>query len=109
MRAVGGYTRTQMGSLLERFAGPVARPAAAPPTGAQEQIRFVPARWLVILFAVVQLLLKRGALGKVGIAALLWSVTPRRVRLVAGGLAAAAVIVVLGALAAIALLVIQLG
>ena len=75
MRAVGGYTRTQMGSLLERFAGPVACPAASP-TGAQEQIRFVPARWLVILFAVVQLLLRRGALGKVGIAALLWSVTP---------------------------------
>ena len=108
MRAVGGYNRTQMGSLLERFAGPVARPAASP-TGAQEQIRFIPARWLVILFAVVQLLLRRGALGKVGIAALLWSVAPRRLRLVAGGLAAAAVIVVLGALAAIALLVIQLG
>jgi hypothetical protein len=98
----------QMGSLPERVVGPVSRPAAAP-AGAQEEIRFVPARWLAILFAVIQLVLKRGALGKVGIAALLWSVAPRRLRLVAGGLAAAAAIVLLGALAAIALLVIQLG
>jgi hypothetical protein len=36
-------------------------------------------------------------------------VAPRKLRLVAGGLAGAAVIVVFGALAAIALLVIQLG
>jgi hypothetical protein len=97
-----------MGSLLERFTGPTARPAAAP-AGAHEEIRFVPARWLVVLFAIVQLVLRRGALGKIGIAALLWSVAPRKLRLVAGGLAGAAVIVVFGALAAIALLVIQLG
>jgi hypothetical protein len=97
-----------MGSLLERFTGPTARPAAAS-AGAQEEIRFVPARWLAVLFAIVQLVLRRGALGKIGIAALLWSVAPRKLRLVAGGLAGAAVIVVFGALAAIALLVIQLG
>ena len=97
-----------MGSLLERFRGPMARPAAVS-AGAHEEIRFVPARWLVVLFAIVQLVLRRGALGKIGIAALLWSVTPRRLRLVAGCLAAASVIVTLGALAAIALVVIQLG
>jgi hypothetical protein len=97
-----------MGSLLERFTGPTAPPVAAS-AGAQEEIRFVPARWLAVLFAIVQLVLRRGALGKIGIAALLWSVAPRKLRLVAGGLAGAAVIVVFGALAAIALLVIQLG
>jgi len=97
-----------MGSLLERFTGPTAPPAAAS-AGAHEEIRFVPARWLAVLFAIVQLVLRRGALGKIGIAALLWSVAPRKLRLVAGGLAGAAVIVVFGALAAIALLVIQLG
>ena len=97
-----------MGSLLERFTGPMARPAAAS-AGASQEIRFVPARWLAVLFAIVQLVLRRGALGKVGIAALLWSVAPRKLRLFVGGLAAAAVIVVFGALAAIALLVIQLG
>ena len=97
-----------MGSLLERFTGPMARPAPAS-AGAHEEIRFIPARWLVVLFAIVQLVLKRGALGKVGIAALLWSVAPRKLRLVAGGLVAAAAIVVLGSFAAIALLVTQLG
>jgi hypothetical protein len=97
-----------MGSLLERLAGPVARPAGAP-ADTQAEIRFVPARWLAVLFAIAQLVLKRGALGKVGLAALLWSVAPRKLRLVAGGLAAAAVIVVLGSLAAIALLLMQLG
>src|SRR4051812_41767161 len=97
-----------MGSMLERITGSVARPPAAS-AGAQEEIRFVPARWLAILFAAAQLVLKRGAIGKVGIAALVWSVAPRKLRLVAGGLAAAAVLVVLGALAAITLLVLQLG
>jgi hypothetical protein len=72
---------------------------------ARDEFHFVPARWLVIL----QLLLKRGALGKVGIAALLWSVAPRKLRLIAAGLAAAVAVVVLGSLAAIALLLIQLG
>ena len=97
-----------MGSFLEKLAGPVGRPAGGP-SGTQGEIRFIPARWLMVVFAIAQLVLKRGALGKVGIAALLWSVAPRKLRLVAGGLAAATVIVVVGALAAIALLVMQLG
>jgi hypothetical protein len=96
-----------MGSFLERLGGPVARPAGGP-AGAHDEVRFVPARWLAVLLALVQLVLKRGALGKVGVAALLWSVAPRKLRLVVGGLAAAAVVVLLGALAAIALLAMQL-
>ena len=69
----------------------------------------MPARWLAVALGVTQLVLKRGALGKVGIAAILWSVAPRKLKLVAGGLAAWAAILFLGSIAAIALLFLQLG
>jgi hypothetical protein len=73
-----------------------------------DEVRFVPAGWLAALFAAARLILRRGKLGKLGIAALLWSVAPRKLRLVVMGFAAAALVVVLGALAAIALLALQL-
>jgi len=73
------------------------------------EVRFVPARWLAVALGVTQLVLKRGALGKVGIAAILWSVAPRKLKLVAGGLAAWAAMLFLGSIAAIALLFMQLG
>lgn len=89
-----------MGSFLDRPA-----PVAA---GSPGEIRFIPARWLMIAFALAQAVLRRGALGKVGIATLLWSFAPRKLKLVAGALAAAAAVVVLGAVSAIALLLLQL-
>jgi hypothetical protein len=54
--------------------------------------------------AVLDALLRRGRISKRGIASLMWSVTPRRYKIAAGGFAAAATIVRFGAIAAIALL-----
>jgi hypothetical protein len=82
---------------------------AAYPSGGGQDVRFVPAGWLVAALGVARLVVSKGKYGKLGIAALLWAVTPRKVKLFAAGLAAAAMIVVLGALAAIVLLVMQLG
>jgi hypothetical protein len=74
----------------------------------RNEIRFVPADWLVALAGVARLALRRGKFGKLGIAALLWSVAPRKLRLVLYGMVGAALVVVLGAFAAIALLFLQL-
>lgn len=75
----------------------------------KDEIRFVPAGWLVAAAGAARFVLSRGKFGKLGIAALLWAVTPRKLKLVAAGFAAAALIVVLGSLAAIVLLALQLG
>ena len=74
----------------------------------RSDVRFVPAGWLIAALGASRVVLRHGKLGKVGIATLLWSLTPRKVKLVAAGFLAAALIVVLGALAAIALLALQL-
>jgi hypothetical protein len=58
--------------------------------------------------AIARLVLTRGAFAKVGVGGLLWSLAPRKLRIVAGGLVAAAMIMVAGSLAAIALLALQL-
>jgi hypothetical protein len=84
------------------------RPAAYPSGGGRE-VRFVPAGWLVTALGVARLVVSKGKYGKLGIAALLWAVTPRKLKLFAAGLVGAALIVVLGALAAIVLLAMQLG
>ncbi len=68
----------------------------------------MPARWLVIALAIAKLLLTRGAFVKVGAAGLVWTVLPRKLKIVAVGLAAAATLVIAGSLAAIALLALQL-
>ena len=72
------------------------------------EVRFVPAGWLVSALGVVRFVASRGKFGKLGIAALLWAVTPRKLKLIAAGIVAAALVVVLGSLAAIVLLAIQL-
>ena len=77
-------------------------------SGAPDDIWFVPARWLVIAFAIARLLLIRGAFAKVGAVGLLWSFAPRKLKMVTVGFAAAATIMIAGALAAIALLALQL-
>jgi hypothetical protein len=73
------------------------------------EFRFVPARWILVLAAVVaRLLLKGGTLGKFGIVGLVWAFVPRKLKFAAAGLAAAAMIVLVGAIAAITLLALQL-
>ena len=83
----------------------------APAVSAREpgEVRFVPAGWLVAVLGAARFALSRGKFGKLGIAALLWSVTPRKLKLIAAGVVAAGLIVVLGSLAAIVLLALQLG
>jgi hypothetical protein len=83
-------------------------PDASWPGGTGE-IRFVPARWVLVLAAVAaRLLLRGGAIGKFGIVGLVWAFAPRKLKFAAAGLAAAATIVLVGAVAAIALLTLQL-
>ena len=68
----------------------------------------MPARWLLLLVTVVQLLLTGGSLGKVRAAGLVWAFAPRKLKFLAAGIAAVWTIVVLGAIAAIVLLLMQL-
>ena len=67
----------------------------------------VPAGWLVAALGMARFVVSKGKYGKFGIAALLWAVTPRKLKLFAAGLVAAALVVVMGALAAIVLLAMQ--
>jgi hypothetical protein len=90
------------------YSGLEMREAVEQRSDVRSDVRFVPAGWLVTAFGASRLVLGHGKFGKLGIATLLWSLTPRKVKLVAAGFAAAALIVVLGALAAIALLALQL-
>jgi hypothetical protein len=68
----------------------------------------VPARWLTLLLAIARLLFNGRRLSKFGLAGLVWAYTPRTLKVVAAGLALAATIVLVGALAAITLLALQL-
>ena len=75
---------------------------------ASDRVRFVPSGLLVAASQVLRLWLGGGKLSTLGIAGLVWSVTPRTLKLVAAGFAAAGLIVLAGALAALTLLAIQL-
>ena len=107
-----------MAGFLSRPVSPPARqgggvgssaPGAPWPGGASE-LRFVPARWILVLAAIAaRLLLKGGTLGKFGIVGLVWAFAPRKLKFAAAGLAASAMIVLVGAVAAITLLTLQLG
>ena len=68
----------------------------------------MPARWLVVGLSVTRLLLRGGKLGKLGIAGIVWSVLPRKLRLIALGFVVAGSIVLAGSLAALALLAMQI-
>jgi hypothetical protein len=72
------------------------------------ELRFVPAGWLVAALGAARIWLRGGSLGPLGIAGLVWSVAPRPLKLAAVFLVAAATIVLVGALAAIVLLAMQL-
>ena len=82
------------------------RRATAPRVPAD--VRFLPARWLVALLALAQLLFKGAKISKLGVAGLVWSFAPRKLKIATAGLAVAASIVLLGAVAAITLLALQL-
>ena len=68
----------------------------------------MPARWLVVAVAIVRHFFGRKRISKLGIAALVWSVTPRSLKVAVAGFAGVATIVFLGAIASITLLVLQL-
>jgi hypothetical protein len=78
------------------------------PVVPESQLDFVPARWVVLALGAGRLLLRGGKLGKLGLAGLAWTFLPRKLKLWAVGLALAATVVVVGSLAAIALLVMQI-
>jgi hypothetical protein len=71
-------------------------------------VRIVPARWLFALLTVVRLLLRGGKLTKFGIVGLVWAVAPRKLKVAGAALAATGAIVLVGAIAAITLLALQL-
>jgi hypothetical protein len=105
-----------MGMLPDNRRSVTLRPRKPPAPGTQDreragasyEIRFVPARWLVLLLGIASAVLRGGKFTKLGLIGLVWSVTPRPVKIAAGGFAAAAAIVVFGAVAAIALLALQI-
>ena len=68
----------------------------------------MPARWLVLALSILWALFSPGGISKVSIASLAWSLTPRSVKIAAAGFALASAVVLFGAVAAIALLALQL-
>jgi hypothetical protein len=77
-------------------------------TRAAYEIRFVPARWLALLLGITWTMLTGGKIARLGLVGLVWSITPRRVKVVAAGVVLTWMVVVAGALAAIALLALQI-
>ena len=71
-------------------------------------VEFRPARWLLTALTVLALWLAGLTLGKRGLLALAWQFAPRRLRLIAGGVAALAFVVLAGSVAALALALNQL-
>jgi hypothetical protein len=86
------------------------RQASRPRGGSDEWtlVEFRPARWLATALTLVALWLVSPTLGKRGLLALAWQFAPRRLRLIAGGVAALALVVVAGSVAALALVLNQL-
>ena len=78
------------------------------PQGDLREVQFIPARWLVLALAVAESLFSRERISKLGIASLVWAFTPRSLKIAAAGLAVGVSLVLLGAIAAITLLAIQL-
>jgi hypothetical protein len=70
-------------------------------------VEFRPARWLLTSLTVLALWLVSPTLGKRGILALAWQFAPRRLRLIAGRVAAVALVVLAGSVAALALALTQ--
>jgi uncharacterized membrane protein YecN with MAPEG domain len=77
-------------------------------TGSAYETQFVPARWLVLLLGIAWTVLTGGKVAKLSLVGLLWSVTPKPIRVAAAGVVVTWMILVVGALAAITLLVLQI-
>jgi len=73
-----------------------------------EWIEFHPARWLVAALTLLTVWLARPSFGKRALLALAWQFTPRRLKLIAGGAAAVALIVLAGSVAVLLLALNQL-
>jgi hypothetical protein len=71
-------------------------------------VEFRPARWLLTALTVLALWLVSPNLGKRGLLGLAWQFAPRRLRLIAGGVVALALVVLAGGVAALALALTQL-
>ena len=71
-------------------------------------IEFRPARWLMATLALVRLWLVRPQVGKRALVAFAWRFTPRRLKLIVGGVAALALVVLAGSVAALVLVLDQL-
>jgi hypothetical protein len=106
---MAGFLDKPVSPPAQQGAGSGSSAPRPPWPGGIGEIRFVPARWILVLAAVVaRLLLKGGTLGKFGIVGLVWAFAPRKLKVAAAGFAAAAMIVLVGAVAAITLLTLQL-
>ena len=77
-------------------------------TGSAYELRFVPARWLVLLLGIAWTVLTGGKIARLGLAGVVWSVTPKPVKAAAAAVVVTWMIVVAGALAAITLLALQI-
>ena len=66
-------------------------------------VEFRPARWLLAALTVLALWLVNPNLGKRGLLGLAWQFAPRRLRLIAGSVAALVLVVFIGSVAALAL------
>jgi hypothetical protein len=66
-------------------------------------VEFRPARWLLAALTVLALWLVNPKLGKRGLVGLAWQFAPRRLRLIAGSVAALVLVVLIGSVAALAL------
>ena len=71
-------------------------------------VEFRPARWLLAALTILAFWLVRPTMGKRALLALAWRFTPRRLRLIAGGVATLALLVLVGSLAALVLVLDQL-
>jgi hypothetical protein len=76
--------------------------ATSRPLGA-EWIEFRPARWLVAALTFLGLWLARPTVGKRALLAVAWQFIPRRFKLIAGGAAALALLVLAGSVAVLLL------
>jgi hypothetical protein len=72
-------------------------------------VEFRPARWLLIVLTILALWVISPTLGKRGLLGLAWEFAPRRLRLIAGGVAALVLVVLAGSVAALALALTHLG
>jgi hypothetical protein len=106
---MGSWLDRRQARLLPSGASSAPAGPSRPRTGAAYEIRFVPARWLVLLLGIAWTLLTGGKIAKLGLAGLVWSVTPKPLKVAVAGVVVSWVIVVAGAVAAITLLALQIG